>query len=207
MRNFNLLRVVVLTCAFSGAFTTVFAQTATPGPADTLAFTVQTVIAPRCGWSPTGAPADTVNLGSLDSDGSKDVPFEIDCNTPFTFSAFSQNRSLVNPVSIADLPSSFVQAVKYRVNARIGVRQSDGTATTISQTCGSQSLGLGGTCAFAQGSTFLDDFTGESVATSADTALPRSRLRLFWSGPEVGDPTRVAGTYSDVLTISVQAKS
>jgi hypothetical protein len=207
MKDFNLLGTVVLVCVLSGAAMPAAAATVTPGPATALEFTVKTVIEPRCGWSPSGAPMANVDLGSLDVDGSKDIPFEVDCNTPFLFSALSENRRLVKDAPIADLPSSFVQGVNYRVNVRLGVRQADGTVATVSETCGSQTLGLEGMCAFAQGSPLLDDFTGESIATSADTALPRSRLRVFWNGPDEGGPTRVAGTYSDVLTISVQAKS
>jgi hypothetical protein len=200
-----------LVCAIWGVSSPLHAQSnplpaAVPGSSTELEFQVQTTIAPRCGWSASGAPAATVDLGSLEVSGSLDVPFEIDCNTPFTFSTVSQKGHLSQDQLIQDLPGTFTQQVDYRIALRLGVREADGSATTLTATCRSENLRIEGPCPFAQGSVLQSSFTGDAIAPSADTSLPRSRLRVMWSAPEPGGPTRVAGNYSDVLTVSVSAK-
>jgi hypothetical protein len=207
MTQFKSIGIAGLVCVLGGLSVPAAAQSSVPGPAASVELTITTAIAPRCGWSSSGAPASNVTLGSLDSTGNKDIPFEIDCNTPFLFSATSLNQTLAQEASIEDLPALFTQTIDYRVGVRIGVRNVDGTAGIVSANCSSASLTLEGMCPFAVGSPGQDSFTGESIATAADTALPRSRLRISWTGQSASEATRVAGTYSDVLTVSVQAKS
>jgi hypothetical protein len=207
MKKLTSLGIAALTVVLCGAAMPAAAQGLVPVTSTSLEFNVTTTIAPRCGWAAGGAPAASVDLGSLDAAGSKDIPFEVDCNTPFLFTATSQKSALVRQNLMIDLPASFIQEVEYRVNVRLGVRNEDGTATAITETCQAATLSLEGMCPFAMGSSGLSNFTGEAVATSADTALPQSRLRVTWNDPIMGGPTRVAGTYSDVLTISVHAKS
>lgn len=207
MRVIKSIGVAVIVCALNGLSAPVVAQSLVPGPAASVELTITTAVSPRCGWSASGAPASNVSLGSLDATGHKDIPFEIDCNTPFLFSATSLNETLAQEASIEDLPALFTQTIDYRVGVRIGVRNVDGVAGIITANCSSSSLHIEGMCPFAVGSPGQDSFTGESIATAADTALPRSRLRISWTGQSASEPTRVAGTYSDVLTVSVQAKS
>jgi hypothetical protein len=200
-----------LTCAMVMAASPLLAQTSpllvpSPGPSTELEFRVKTTIEPRCGWSSSGTPAANVNLGSLEADGSFDVPFEIDCNTPFVFSTVSQNGHLSQDEMIEELPNSFTQKVDYRLALRLGVREADGSIATLTATCRSENLRIEGPCPFAQGSVSAIEFTGDAIAPSADTSLPRSRLRILWSAPQEGGPSRVAGRYSDVLTVSVSAK-
>jgi hypothetical protein len=206
MKDLISIGIIALLTVLGGTVPPVAAQGLVPARHTSLEFHVTTTIEPRCGWGANGAPAASVDLGALDIAGSALIPFEVDCNTPFVFSAVSQKRGLVRDALMADLPASFVQEMDYRVNLRMGVRQTDGSAAVVSETCTSKALGQNGMCAFGEANTLVSDLTGDSVATSADTSLSRSRPRVSWDGPIMGDPTRVAGTYSDVLTVSVSAK-
>jgi hypothetical protein len=197
--------LVLVTLGCSGG--SALAQTPVAGQPSQVELTIATTIEPRCGWSTSGKPSPTVNLGSLDETGFKDIPFEVDCNTPFTFTASSQGRALAQAAPIEDLPAIFSQEVDYEVNLRLGVRQMNGVARALTATCDASALHIESMCPFAEGSVLLDEFTGDSIATAADTALPRSRLRISWQGQSASMPVRVAGTYSDVLIVSVQAKS
>jgi hypothetical protein len=207
MNTWNSFGMAAISCALCSIAPIANAQSSVIGDASSLEFTVTTAIAPRCGWAPSGAPAASISLGSLDVAGSKDVPFQVDCNTPFTFTASSANQTFLRENPMANLPQTFTQSIDYSINVAIGVRQKDGSATTAADTCGANELQGASSCGFGALSSTKNDFIGDAVATSADTSLPRSRLRVIWSGPTPGAPTPVAGTYSDVLTVSVEAKS
>jgi hypothetical protein len=177
------------------------------GSAVALEFTPTMTIEPRCGFAASGTPASGVNLGSLDTAGLRDVAFGLDCNTPFTFSTSSQNGALKRDNPMSGLPIQFSQTIDYRVRLALGVRDLDGSLRTMTETCTATALLPSGSCAFAGTLPLQGLLSGDGIAIATDLALPPSSLRITWSNPNSGDPTRVAGSYSDVLTVSVEAKS
>ncbi|NJR20261.1 MAG: hypothetical protein HC777_01400 [Hyphomonadaceae bacterium] len=181
------------------------------GSAATVQYDVELNVAPRCGWASGGQPAARVDLGSLDIAGSKDVPFALDCNTPFVIRVSSLNGGLVNDgTSSIDFPTSFTDLVNYDLRMRLGVRRLNGDTDTRTRDCNSAQvwqLVLAANCDF--GGTAIGEgwSSNNAVANANDPGLPASRLRLSWSERTRGAPTRVAGSYSDVLTVSVEAQS
>jgi hypothetical protein len=174
-------------------------------------YDVELTVAPRCGWATGGEPVSTVNLGSLDISGSKDVPFALDCNTPFVIRAASSHGALKLGTALPPgLPASFSAMVPYNVRMRLGVRQANGNSDTRNRTCEASELLAAAPsvdCAFAGVALGEGWSSSNGVANANDVGLPASSLRLSWSAPTSGAATRIAGSYSDVLTVSVEAQS
>lgn len=173
-------------------------------------FDVELNVAPRCGWASGGEPAAVVNLGSLDVGGTKEVPFALDCNTPFVIRTSSLNGALMHGgPDIANLPRSFTNLVGYDVRMRLGVRRLNGDTDVRVRDCNSAQiweLVLAANCDFGGTSIGEGWSSNNAVANANDTGLPDSRLRLSWSPRSPNAPTRLAGSYSDVLTVSVEAQ-
>jgi hypothetical protein len=174
-----------------------------------LQFDVSLSVAERCGFATGGTPADTIELGGLETSGSKPVTFAFDCNTPFRFRAASAHGALRNgAVGLAGTPDGmFTRRVPYRVDLALGVRRENGNTRTITRSCRSQQLAAGGTCSFRGSAAGEGIDTNDGVAIAGDPGVPPSGLTVSWEAPEPGDPVAVAGTYSDVITISVEVAS
>lgn len=193
------------TCAL-GAAMAVLAATAAPAR-DTVEYDVIMTIPASCGWAASGRPTAEVDLGDLAKAGERTLPFALDCNTPFVIRAASQNGAMKRA---GDMPTgaeiSFADRVDYEVRLRLGVRQANGATDVRNRTCTSGELfTLAASCPFAGDSLGEGWESNNAVANAADAGLPASSLRLRWDGQANGGPTRVAGSYSDVLTVSVEA--
>jgi hypothetical protein len=166
-------------------------------------------VARRCGFASGGAPTETVDLGQLKAGGSAPISFALDCNTPFRFRAASAYGALRNSaVRLGDVPDGmFTRRLPYTLDLALGVRRENGNTRTITRSCRSQQLAAGGNCSFQGGAAGEGIDTNDGVAIAGDTGLPSSGLTVSWEAPEPGDPVAVAGTYSDVITISVEVAS
>jgi hypothetical protein len=208
----TLVKAALAATAFFGLIAgPAMAQSGSGGGAAVVQYDVTLSIAPRCGWANGGRPAASVDVGSLDISGVKDVPFALDCNTPFVVRAESARGALKKTGDqISGLPSSFTDVVPYNVRMRLGVRQANGNTDTRNRTCDAAELltsSPSSACAFAGTGIGEGWSSNNAVANASDTGLPASSLRLSWSARAVGAPTRLAGSYSDVLTVSVEAQS
>ena len=128
----------------------------------------------------TGVQTNT-NLGPITEHGTASIPFQVRCNTPFTFSVTSQWGALKNGYAMAP-PPGFAAVIPYSIVPRIPTNLG-----TITGTCASTAVKVGtATCFFPN--------SGQGVALSGD-----SSLTLAWQVNEIP----LGGIFTDVLTLSV----
>ena len=124
--------------------------------------------------------ANTITLGAVSAPGSTSLPFQVRCNTPFTFAVTSSAGALKTD---AATPSpGFTAAIPYTVELNIPTN-----IGAIAGSCTSAALKQGGTgCSFPS--------SGQGVALAGDASL-----LLSWQTNAVA----LAGAYTDTLTLSV----
>ncbi len=197
----NAMRTCVLGAAMAG-----LAATAASAR-DTVQFDVLMTVPASCGWATGGQPQSTVNLGDLAKPGTRNLPFALDCNTPFVIRAVSQNGAMKRAGSLPSGAAAFFDdAMAYDVTLTLGLRRANGATDTDERECTSGELFTrAATCEFAGDSVGQGWESDDAVANARDAGLPPSRLSLRWDGQRIGGQTMVAGSYSDVLTVSVEA--
>ena len=160
------------------------------GDPQTVTIDVTGKVAERCGFSTP--PADQAALGDLTAPGSLNVPFTVDCNTPFRIRAMSSNGGLKTRAANA---TGFTNTLDYNLQLQVGT-----DAGALQATCEAGALaGGGGDCAFYGNCAGQGLSSGEGVALKAPGAL-----KFNWTAA----PKRlVAGTYTDTVTIVVEARS
>ena len=147
-------------------------------------------VAERCGFSTP--PTSQAALGDLTSPGTLSLPFTVDCNTPFRIRAMSSNGGLKTHSPGA---AGFTNTLDYNLQLQLST-----DAGALSATCDAGALaGGGGDCAYYGNCAGQGLSSGEGVALKAPAAL-----KFDWTPP----PKRlVAGTYTDTVTIVVEARS
>lgn len=197
----NAMRTCALGAAMAGLAATAAAARAS------VQYDVEMAIPRVCGWADGGRPTASVNLGDLAKPGSRHIPFALDCNTPFVIRAVSLNGALKRA---GDLPTgadaAFEDVVAYDVTLKLGLRNAAGSAFSDERTCTSGELfARAAACPFAGDALGEGWESDDAVANARDAGLPASGLSLRWDGQRTGARTLVAGSYSDVLTVSVEA--
>lgn len=126
----------------------------------------------------------TVDLGILANSGSRQISVDVDCNTPFSYVV----RSLAGGLKVSDSgapPPGFASLIPYLVQLSIPT-----DAGVASGECESSELiGDNPAC------TYVSSPTGIAIAQTGT-------LTLTWATQN----ELVAGTYSDVLTLTVQPR-
>ena len=130
------------------------------------------------------SPSATIDLGILANSGSRQIPVDVDCNTPFSYVVRSLAGGLKVPDSGAP-PPGFASLIPYLVQLSIPT-----DAGVASGECESSEL-IGDNPACTYGSSP----TGIAIAQTGT-------LTLTWATPN----ELVAGTYSDVLTLTIQPR-
>ena len=138
-------------------------------------------IQPKCRLS--ALPAD-IELGQISTSGSRFIPFQIDCNTPFEFSVRSRDGALKS-LGSPENSVGFVSQIPYLLEIRVPTDEG-----LILDQCDSASLaGASPSCGHGN----------SGFATAIDQT---ASLKISWAvGAEL-----IAGTYSDVLTVTFQPR-
>lgn len=140
------------------------------------------------------APANTADI-AMQSGGNVSVPFRLYCNTGFTVKLSSEQGAMVSDtggLTDAGRAAGFSDRVGY--TARFEVQRDDGT--TLAESCTSHELHDGAAgCA-------MSSSHGLHSSVSAMNQSGRLAVNL----PDVNPEQMVAGGYSDVLTVNVQAQ-
>ncbi len=130
------------------------------------------------------SPSAAVDLGVLVNSGSRQIPFDVDCNTPFSYGA----RSLAGGLRVPDLgapPPGFASLIPYLLQLSIPT-----DAGVVTGQCESSELnGDNPAC------TYESSPTGIAIGQTGT-------LTLTWATQD----ELVAGTYTDVLTLTVQPR-
>jgi hypothetical protein len=138
-------------------------------------------IDPKCRLSalPTG-----IELGQISASGTRSIPFQIDCNTPFEFSVRSRDGALKNP-GTPENSIGFLNQIPYALEVRIPTDEGlildqcdSGILSEASPSCGHGNSGF---------ATAIDQTASLIVTWAVSAEL-------------------VAGTYSDVLTVTFQPR-
>jgi hypothetical protein len=155
-------------------------------PAPTRASDVVTIelsgeIEPKCGLS--ALPA-ALGLGQISSSGSQEVPFRVDCNTPFEYVVASREGALKNN-DFSGNAAGFTNRLPYLLEIRV---QIDG-GVLVSRCDSADLTGSSPACGNAN----------SGSATAIDQA---ASLAISWAaGAELS-----AGTYSDTVTLTFRPR-
>jgi hypothetical protein len=167
-------------------------------PVAVLHIDVRARIATRCGFgdpprSPTGAP-------NLNVEQHIEIPFKLDCNTPFIIGVKSDNGALTS--DLTPNGSGFAFTKPYKVELRIGT---DGDPLTP-DACDAATL-TGKTKSEAS-CAFYGDRPGQGLSSGKRISTDQpSHLTVSWRGADPSAPRNVAGAYHDTITITVKARA
>ncbi|HEY0044644.1 MAG TPA: hypothetical protein VGB62_08855 [Allosphingosinicella sp.] len=172
------------------------AQTATAyagGNPVVLSIPVTASVGGRCGFADGLAPSGTISQADFDRTGLQgEVAFTLNCTGPSRVAVVSKNGALVASGSAAP---GYTASAPYDVTLNLV-----GNSVRTSATCAAATLKDGGSCQFrgpastAQGLRLAGASTGQtgsSVRVSAPAATAGAT------------PQRIAGTYTDTLTITL----
>jgi len=167
-------------------------------PVDKLTIDVRATIASRCGFAE--APRSPPHAFDLNAAQHVEIPFTLDCNTPFTIGVKSDHGGLTS--DRAPDGSGFAFSKPYQVALEVGT---DASALTPDP-CGSEELvdagKLRSLCAFYGDRPGQGLSSGKSIST-----FEPSHLVLSWPGVQDGTARNVAGRYHDTITITVSARA
>jgi spore coat protein U-like protein len=160
------------------------------GDPQTLTVDVTGQVAGRCGFSTP--PTDKSVLGDLATAGSLTLNFTVDCNTPFRVRAISTNGGLKTTSATGE---GFTNLLDYSLRLQLAT-----DAGGLDATCNADALAsAAGGCAYYGSAAGQGLSSGQGVSLNASGAL-----QFGWTAA----PQRlVAGSYSDTLTIVVEARS
>ena len=158
---------------------------AAAGPAQAETFRVRAygTIASSCGLQATGSFAS----GDFTMAGQSNATAKIDCNKGFTIKVVSQYGQVQNTKTA---PAGFVDRLPYSVRLQLPLD----TAATLDKTCAAATMMIGGTCEMTAGSG-LDSKGSPAFGKTAT-------ITASWNAPATG-VRPLAGSYSDIITISV----
>lgn len=164
-----------------------------PGPAFAqFTIAVSASVGGTCGFAAGGAPSGTISAPAIDTAGwSGKAFFTPQCTAPWRIAVSSQNGALLN--SVAAPTAAFTNRASYTVKLHVITD----TGSTDDQ------------CAVANLTTANTACSFEGAASAANgLQLPRSYLQSgsyieATAAAYAGSQVLVAGTYQDVLTITV----
>lgn len=175
-------------CATLAALPLAAPAAAENGAPDALTLSIVGEIPERCGFQTL--PPATISLGDLGQGGSAVVPLGLDCNTGFRIRMSSANGALA-----AERPSRvFGNRLDYQVRFRVGT-----DAGSLEAACTASALKSGGCPLFGPTPGAGGLSSGDAVAIDEAGALT-----IDWVAPT---EVLTAGTYSDTLTIVLEARS
>jgi hypothetical protein len=162
------------------AFFAASAQTTSACAGDSVAIELVGDIEPECRL--TALPGG-INLGTLAKTGTQLIPFQLNCNAPFDYSVRSREGGL--KAGALNVPLGFAAKIPYALETRIPTNEG-----IIIDQCGSATLATAAPPC------------GHGGSGSAIAIEQTGSLMISWA---IGDEL-VAGTYTDVVTLSVSPR-
>ena len=189
-----------LAIALFSAVTAVMTATSAlcaPDVSDQVRVKVQATISTRCGFD--SEPVDPSGKADLEATTSIEIPFQLDCNTPFRIAVQSSHGALRH-IGTAETgaidTNGFAYAKSYDVALTLGTNSGPRTPAA----CRSEQLQVGSR---AQPCDFFGAAPGEGYSSVNDISVGQpSSLTVKWAGGGAG-PRHLAGDYQDILTIFV----
>jgi hypothetical protein len=140
--------------------------------------------------------------GSLDREAlnietaqSQDLSFTLDCNSAFAIGVSARNGAMVRT---GELKTDFAVSKPYTVALQVATNGGE----LAPPACSSESLKAGA----ASLCSFYGAGAGSGLLSGGDTAIGTpGKLRVSWAGPS-GGPRLSAGSYQDVLTVTVGSR-
>lgn len=148
---------------------------------DSVALTLVGTIEPSCSLS---MPAGALDLGDVSGAGTADAAIGVSCNAPFILHLASEGGGLVTATPAVP---GFESHIAYDASLVVPF---DSGGSAASGPCGSDALLAAAPCA--------------SLASGTHTAIGQTAtLSLSWQAASAAEP-RLAGTYQDVIRVSVE---
>jgi spore coat protein U-like protein len=148
--------------------------------ADSVTIQLSGEISPRCELS---SPATVVELGSLNAGGEREFQFDLHCNDTFAYQLTSRHGGLSHSDAAMTANAPFVSLLPYTVDITI---PSDDGAMVEQCESGQLQAGVQGCGAKASGGSAATNKTGSLI--------------IRWDSGS----TPIAGTYRDVLSLTLQ---
>jgi hypothetical protein len=180
--------------AWSGAAHAQSVQTAYAGGSPVvLSIPVTASVGGRCGFADGASPSGSLHRDNFDQTGfSAQFDFALNCTGPSRVAVSSSNGGLLTS---AGAPAGYRNKADYQVSLHLLANN----GAKSEATCAASTLASGGTCTFAgKAST-----TQGLQLTSAAVNQPGSYMRISAPAQGTASSVLVAGSYSDVLTITV----
>ena len=161
--------------------------------ADTVSLTLQGTIPADCAMT---APNSSLQLGDITRNGQQALSLNVNCNAPFAYSHLSTNGGLKLQGAASVVGGAFASSQPYSVTTSFQTDQGsfgDGAlpsgSLTLANAAPCLAASYGASCPFAN--------SGAGVAINRTASLI-----IGWAAPTA---PLLAGTYSDVLTVTVRA--
>lgn len=158
-----------------------------------LTIPVTASIGGRCGFAEGAVPSGTFNKDNFDRDGfSAQFDFALNCSGPSRVAVSSSNGGLLSQAAVA---TGYANKADYQVT--LNLVANDGSKAEA--TCAASSLQNGGGCTFAGAASTTSGLKLAGIAVNQ----PGSYLKISAPAQSAWAPTLVAGSYADVLTVTV----
>lgn len=159
---------------------------------------VQATITPRCGFE--SEPVDPTGKPDIEANTTIEIPFQLDCNTPFRIAVQSTHGALRHIGTPVQAGSAETNGFAYTKGYDVGLTLGTSAGPRTPADCRSEQLRAG---AQSQRCEFFGTAPGEGYSSVNDISVGQSSsLTVKWSGTGAG-PRHLAGDYQDTLTIFV----
>jgi hypothetical protein len=147
----------------------------------------------RCGFVDGSAPSGSLNQNDFDRTGfSAQFNFALNCTGPSRVAVSSSNGGLLTNAAV---PIGYRNKADYQVS--LSLLANNGTKAEA--TCAASALATGGSCTFAGKASTTQGLQLASAAVNQ----PGSYMRVSAPAQATGSAVLVAGSYADVLTVTV----
>ena len=188
------LFLLLAALAWAGSAQAQSVQTAYAGGSPVvLTIPVTASVGGRCGFAEGAVPSGSFNKDNFDRTGfSAQFDFSLNCTGPSRVAVSSSNGGLQ---TAAGAPTGYRNKADYQVSLLLLANN----GTRAEATCAASTLASGGSCGFAGKASTTQGLQLASAAVNQ----PGSYLRISAPAQSTASSVLVAGSYSDVLTITV----
>lgn len=179
---------------WTGAARAQSAQTAYAGGSPVvLTIPVTASVGGRCGFANGALPAGSFNKDNFDETGfSAQFDFALDCTGPSRVAVSSSNGGMQTAAAVTD-------GYRNKADYQVGLLLLANNGSKAEASCPASTLASGGSCSFAGRASTTQGLQLASAAVNQ----AGSYLRISAPVQGTGTAVLVAGSYSDVLTITV----
>jgi len=186
--------LLLFALAWAGAADAQTVQTAYAGGSPVvLTIPVTASVGGRCGFADGASPAGSFNKDDFDRAGfSAQFDFSLNCTGPSRVAVSSSNGGLLTTAAVT---TGYRNQADYQVS--LFLLANNGSSAQAN--CAASTISSGGTCSFAGKASTSQGLQLASAAVNQ----PGSYLRISAPAQSASESTLVAGTYSDMLTVTV----